>query len=101
MEPVNLTCHTDRTELVLDSVLDVSRARAAYDALNEALLRALPLDVEAAQVERIDTAGFQLLVAFHRSARNRGLALHWRSVSTALRSGAESLGLTEALELPA
>lgn len=100
MESVNLTSHTDRTEIALQGVLDVSGARAGYQTLNEALVRALPLQVHAAGLERLDTAALQLLVAFYEVARERGLRFDWQSVSPALKSSAEALGLTEALGLP-
>lgn len=101
MESVNLMCHPDRTELILTGVLDVSCARDAYQTLNEALIRALPLEIDTGGLERLDTAALQLLVAFGRVARERGLQLHWSSVSQALRGSAELLGLAAALELPA
>ncbi|MBI3898638.1 MAG: STAS domain-containing protein [Gammaproteobacteria bacterium] len=100
MESVQVTCHADRTELVLQGLLDVPRVRAVYQSLNQALVRALPVELHAADVERVDAAGLQLLLAFYRTARDRGLAPHWRSVSTALRNGSEALGITGALELP-
>ena|SRR6266481_5025526 len=101
MQSVNLTCHPDRTELNFEGALDASRAQAVYETLNEALIRALPLELHTAQVERIDGAGLQLFVAFQRSAHVRGLPVRWRSIGPAVRSGAESLGLAQALELPA
>jgi ABC-type transporter Mla MlaB component len=101
MQSVSLTCHTDRTELNFEGALDASRAQAVYETLNEALMRALPLELHTAEVERIDGAGLQLFVAFQRGAQVRGLAVHWRSIGEAVRSGAESLGLTQTLELPA
>jgi anti-anti-sigma regulatory factor len=100
MESVNLTCHTDRTELNFEGALDASRAQAVYETLNEALIRALPLELHTARVERIDGAGLQLLVALYRGAQARGLPLQWRSIGPAVRSGAESLGLAQTLELP-
>jgi ABC-type transporter Mla MlaB component len=101
MESVNLTCHTDRTEIKLGGVLDVSQTRAAYQALNEALKRSLPVEVDAAQLERLDAAGLQLVTAFVQAARERHLRMQWSSVSAALQASAEFVGLVRALELPA
>lgn len=100
MESVNLTCHTDRTELTLVGVLDVSQTRAAYQVLNDAMVRALPLELDAAGLERLDAGGLQLLVAFVHGARERHLGVQWRSVSPALQASADSLGLGKTLELP-
>ena len=100
MESVNLTCHPDRTEIVLSGMLDVGETRAAYGRLGEALTRALLLELRAAALERVDTAGLQLLIAFLRAAHERGLQPSWRDVSPALTTGAQLLGLSAALELP-
>jgi anti-anti-sigma factor len=101
MQSVNLTCHIDRTELNFAGALDVSQARAAHATLNEALLRALPIELHAADVERLDGSGLQLLVAFARGAGERGLALKWRSISPAVRASVDAGGLGAILELPA
>ena len=101
MQSVSLTCHPDRTELNFEGALDASRAQAVYETLNEALIRALPLELHTARVERIDGAGLQLFVALHRGAHARGLSMRWRSMGPAVRSAAESLGLVQALEPPA
>ncbi len=100
MQPVNLTCHTDRTEIVLRGSLDVSGTRAAYGTLNEALTRALPMSLDTAELERVDAAGLQLLLAFFRTAHERGLGLRWHSVGGAFAAAVETLGLSKALELP-
>jgi len=100
MQPVSLTCQTDRTEVALQGTLDVREARAARATLNEALVRALPLELDAARLERIDAAGLQLLLAFLEGARARGVDLRWRAVSAALATSAELLGLSMALGLP-
>lgn len=100
MDSVNLTCHPDRTEIVLKGMLDVGETRAAHGRLGEALTRALPIELTASGLERIDTAGLQLLVVFLRTARDRGLTLRWSDVGSPLMNSAQLLGLTEALELP-
>ncbi|MFL6648420.1 MAG: lipid asymmetry maintenance protein MlaB [Sulfurifustaceae bacterium] len=101
MQLINLTCHADRTEVHFEGGLDVSHAVVARERLTEALVRSLPLELEAARLERLDGAFLQLLVAFQRAAKARGLRPRWRSVSPVLRSAAEALGLIETLELPA
>ena len=100
MQPVSLTCHKDRTRIVLKGALDVSAAATAYGTLDQALARGLPVQLQAGDLERTDAGGLQLLLLFVRSARRRGLTLDWRSVSPALASSAELLGLSSALELP-
>jgi ABC-type transporter Mla MlaB component len=60
-----------------------------------------PLLVDGGSVERIDTAGLQLLVALAQRQQRSGGRLEWKSVSTELQKGSERLGLGEALDLPA
>lgn len=55
--------------------------------------------IHAADVERVDTAGIQLLYAFVLEARRRGIILEWDHPSAKLASAAELLGMLSALEL--
>jgi anti-anti-sigma regulatory factor len=57
--------------------------------------------VDATSVERIDTAGLQLLVAFARRLRLHERRLVWGKPSAELLRGAARLGLTGELGLPA
>ena len=100
MQPVSITCHKDRTRVVLKGALDVGAAAAAYGTLDQALSRGLPLQLQAGELERTDAGGLQLLLLFVHSARRRGVALTWRTVSPSLMNDAELLGLGSALELP-
>ena len=54
------------------------------------------MDVSALQ--RIDTAGLQLLAAFVRDRRTAGRAVEWRGRAAALDSAASLLGLNDMLE---
>jgi phospholipid transport system transporter-binding protein len=77
---------------------------AELSALRDQFLLALdaPLStLEAIEVERVDTAALQLLVAFHRDAQARGRQVAWAGVSVPLRDAAERLGLTKTLAMPA
>ena len=60
-----------------------------------------PLVVDGSAVERIDTAGLQLLVALARRQQQAGRALQWQAASPALRSCTARLGLSAALGLAA
>lgn len=78
----------------LGSVADVkAELMEAFDA------PAAQLD--GADVERVDTAALQLLVAFRREATARGQSPAWLAVSDVMRDAAGVLGLAQALELPA
>jgi anti-anti-sigma regulatory factor len=57
--------------------------------------------IEAGAVERIDTAGLQLLVAFAQREAQAGRRLAWQSVSDELRGAGARLGLLDSLGLDA
>lgn len=60
-----------------------------------------PLDVDAGAVERIDTAGLQLLACLVRARAAMGGAVRWAAVSPELRRSAARLGMQDLLALPA
>jgi anti-anti-sigma regulatory factor len=57
------------------------------------------VEIEAAQVERVDAAGLQALVAGIARLRKAKVACRWSGVSPALASSAALAGLAAALEL--
>lgn len=86
--------------LVLPADLRIADLGAVQSNL-KSLFASVEVALDASGVERVDTAALQLLVAFRREAKARGMAPAWRNVSTVLREAASLLGLTNALELPA
>ena len=57
--------------------------------------------LDGSAVQRIDTAGLQLLVAFARREAGAGRALSWAAASAVLRDAGARLGLAGVLALPA
>ncbi len=57
--------------------------------------------LDGSAVQRIDTAGLQLLVAFAQREARAGRTLAWTSASPVLRDAGERLGLADVLSLPA
>lgn len=55
--------------------------------------------IDGGAVERIDTAGLQLLVAFAQREHAAGRRLQWQAASEELRSASARLGLLGALSL--
>jgi phospholipid transport system transporter-binding protein len=58
------------------------------------------VQIDGTAVDRIDTAGLQLLAAFVRDLRAEQRAVEWVGCSDALRKAATALGLEAALCLP-
>lgn len=82
------------------SALSIRTAAQLAEELRAAL-RAGAVRVDAANVEIVDTAGVQLIVATVASAAARGVPFEWLGVSGALREAAMHLGLVDMLRLPA
>jgi anti-anti-sigma regulatory factor len=81
--------------------LRIAGAAAAFAALRgaaEAAESAVALD--ARQVEKIDAAGLQALLAGRRALSGAGKKLSWVGCSAQLAAAAGLLGLAEQLELP-
>jgi phospholipid transport system transporter-binding protein len=60
-----------------------------------------PVVVDGSAVERIDTAGLQLLVALARRQQQAGRELQWKAASTEIIQCGARLGLIDALGLGA
>lgn len=77
---------------------------AEAESLKSELARRLPepgpVTVDVSALERIDTAGLQLLAAFVRDRRTAGRAVEWHGRTPALDAAAGLLGLHDMLELP-
>lgn len=72
--------------------------------LKAALLELLPqaaVTIDAGALERIDTAGVQLLLAFTRDRAAKGFGIDWHGVNATLHDAANVLGLAGQLGLPA
>ena len=57
------------------------------------------VSLDAANVERIDTAALQLLCAFVRDRQARGLKVQWQGASAALQEAADLLDVRALLNL--
>jgi len=84
----------------MDKQCTVREAEAFKLALHAAEDSSGDFTVDAGAVERIDTAGLQLLLGFAARLRVMERRLVWGAVSPAFRHGAAQLGLTGALGLP-
>jgi len=78
----------DCTRNGIGALHDQLRAAGRHDAL------------DGSAVQRIDTAGLRLLLAFMNERRAAGSAIVWRGTSRVLSSAAQEVGLTAAMHLP-
>lgn len=79
--------------LTLAAAVDISQAAVLHKHLSEALSLGLPVRVDAAKLERVDTSALQLLLAFERKARTRGVNVVCSRRSAVWDDSARQLGL--------
>jgi len=78
----------------------VAASAALKSGLLEVLREPTCLAVDIAAVQRIDTAGIQLIAAFVRERQSLGLQIEWRGTAPAFASAAHLLGVAAVLGLP-
>ena len=87
--------------LALAPLCTLREAVAMKGQLLERLDQAGDVEIDAGHVEKIDTAGLQLLVAFSRQLRESHRELAWKAVAPELSRAAAQIGLADTLGLPA
>lgn len=86
--------------LLLAAECTVAAAEALKSELARRLQQSQPVTLDVTALQRIDTAGLQLLAAFVRDRRTAGRSIVWRGRASALETAAGLLGLRDMLELP-
>ena len=79
----------------------VSDASALKERLAGLLDEPLPVTLDIAALQRIDTAGLQVITAFVRERAVHGRLVEWQGSAPVLVTAAQLLGLTTLLKLPA
>lgn len=81
--------------------LRIAGAAAAFGSLRDAAAGgAARIALDARQVEKVDAAGLQAILAGRAALLEAGKKLSWSGCSAQLKSAATLLGLAEALGLP-
>lgn len=86
------------TVAILDRDLGIEACAALKEAL-AADLHAPQVSIDAGGVERVHTAGLQLLATWWRAREAGGLETGWTACSDTLRAAAATLGLDQAMGL--
>ena len=89
------------TTLGLEAECLVAGASTLKESLAGLIDEPLPITLDITALQRIDTAGLQVLTAFVRERADHGRAIEWRGTAPALTAVAQLLGLTSVLGLPA
>jgi ABC-type transporter Mla MlaB component len=89
------------TTLALASECVICGASPLKESLAALLDEPLPVTLDITAVQRIDTAGLQVITAFVRDRAGHGRKVEWQGTAPALTAAAQLLGLTSLLGLPA
>ncbi len=88
-------------ELDLGKVLTIADMEAWQKKLIGIFDLREPVSIKGGDIEKIDSAGLQLLLAIMKEADRAGVEIKWSSASESLRRNAEQLGLGTELRLDA
>lgn len=84
-------------KITLNAHLDITEAKTTHEQLSEAINAGDIISIDASRVERADTAGIQLLLAFKKLVEKQKKQIQWESPSRALSRSIKKLGLTDAI----
>jgi len=83
----------------LEGVVNIAKAEALHQQMENILKEAIPATLQATDVQRVDTAILQLLLAFFKSMASVRVAITWKGVSDELLVAIKLLGLEKELGL--
>ncbi len=82
-----------------NEVFDISVVTDFKAMVQQALADGSDLVLDAARIERVDTAALQLLAALFRDSEHKGVGLSWNTPTEPLKYAARLTGLDELLGL--
>ena len=88
-----------KTSVTLGDSLCISQASTMHSRLKRALQKSTTVEIKADAIEKTDTAGLQLLLAFKKHLDSQGGELRWHKPTKVFLDSAEMLGLFEDLGL--
>jgi anti-anti-sigma regulatory factor len=86
--------------LSLGPACTFQQVSSLHPTLLDYLAESSPVIIDASEVEQVDTAGLQLLVAFAIDCMERGIVFGWKARSMAFERSVRLLGLGALLESP-
>ena len=88
-----------KTSFSCGDALDIANAASLQARFEKSLQKSSTIELKADAVEKVDTAGLQLIVAVQNEARASGGQILWKKPSDKLIASAKSLGLATHLGL--
>ena len=93
------TQSTDQPVIDLGSDLTIADVESKKIELSHIVSDALPVKLNAEELEQIDGAGLQLLAVLFKDAAKNNLEISWENVSSTLRDAVKLIGLVEVLNI--
>lgn len=87
------------TILDLPANLTIATAEALHEKMEPLLIDDQDIAINGGEVERVDTAGLQLLLAFKNALVKRNMNFTWNTPSSHLVEAATQIGLQQLLAL--
>lgn len=84
-------------DLLLKGSFGIAEAEFMHQKFSRILNAHVDISIQAEGLNRVDTAGVQLLYALVKEAKSRAVSLTWLSVSDVLVDAAETLGVTKGM----
>ncbi|WP_198264856.1 STAS domain-containing protein [sulfur-oxidizing endosymbiont of Gigantopelta aegis] len=85
--------------ITFDDTLDITMAANYFEKLTDMLNQHKSIMLNGGDVDRIDGAGLQLLVAFFKAAESLHVTVKWQACSDILKNSAKISGLSGSLAL--
>ena len=86
------------SDVLLGASCTIQETTALKAQLLERLARPGPIEIDGRGVQRVDTAGLQLLVAFALDCMERSIPFVWKGRSAELEQAVDLLGIAPLLE---
>lgn len=90
---------SESVSIELPERLDIASAERIHMQLEQVLEQGCAIDLIGTAVQKIDTAGVQILTGFFAEAMNQHLVVNWQDVSDSITETFSFLNLTAAVGL--
>ncbi len=81
-------------------LLDISMVNEINQKLKKSLSSGSDISIDVSKIDRIDTAGAQMLCAFYQDAKSREIKCNWTDPSEVFLKSIQQLGLESHFDIP-
>lgn len=90
---------SDVAVIELPERMDIAAAESTHVTLENVIQQGKPVSLSAANVNKLDTAGVQLLVGFFTEAKNQHIDIEWQDPSETILNTFTFLSLSDQVGL--